>query len=136
MDDWELRYKLREMGMSCFVKYFREFDNPKLSRDSVMRILRENEGYTEGSCALRTDFARNIIVSGRSGDALQLITLNPNIDYRIKQRAKAIADGLPKDLPNDANTNVYEANTQSGSYQAGYQEGYQSGYQAGYEAKC
>lgn len=132
MEDWELRYKLREMGMGCFVKYFREFDNPKLSRESVVMILREQEGYTHRSCELRTDFARNIIIAGRTRDALQLVTLNPNIDYRIKERAMAIANNLPK----DARATVYDADTNEENYQYGYHEGYQSGYQAGYAAKC
>ena len=75
--------KIARTSIGCFVTYFHEFANSKLSRESVIRILREREGYTEGSCASRTDNARNIIVPDRAGDTLQLIISNPNGDYRI-----------------------------------------------------
>lgn len=97
MDDRELRYKLSEMDMGCFVKYFREFANSKLSREYVNRMLQDYEGYTSASCAAHTDNARNIIRAGRAVDALQLVIRNPNVDYRIKEQAKAFiyADEWP-----------------------------------------
>ena len=130
MDDWVLTQKLRDLGMGCFVTYFHEFANSKLSRQSVIRILREREGYTEGSCESRTDNARNIIVAGRAGDALQLIIGNPNVDYRIKEKAKALAEALR----NEARDAADSADTHDANYQAGYQTGYQEGYQSGYQA--
>lgn len=128
MDDWVLRQKLRELGMGCFVTYFHEFANSKLSRESVIRILREREGYTEGSCASRTDNARNIIVADRAIDALQLIIGNPNVDYRIKEKAKTLAE----ELRNEARDAADSADTHDANYQAGYQAGYQSGHEEGY----
>ena len=94
MDDQQLNRALRSVGMSCFIKYFREFSNLSLSNQSVAEMLMERETYTDKSCISRVGHARSIIRAGRARDALLMIANAANVSGHTAEQARALADGL------------------------------------------
>ena len=94
MDDQQLNRALRSVGMSCFIKYFRELSNLSLSNQSVGEMLMERETYTDKSCISRVSKARSIIRAGRDRDALLMIANAANVSGHTAEQARALADGL------------------------------------------
>ena len=93
MNDQQLNRRLQSVGMTCFIKYFREFSNWSLSNQAVAEVLMEHEPYTEKSCKSRVTHARSIIGAGRTEDALLMIA-NANVPHWVSEQAKEFAKEL------------------------------------------
>ena len=83
----DIETSLRSMGKGCFVKYYADFANSKLSTGDLIEILTEKEGYTETACRTRTSHARRIINSGNTKRALELIVSSGRVSVEIRDRA-------------------------------------------------
>lgn len=94
MNDQQLDRTLRSIGKECFVTYFREFANSRLSNEDVAEILMRETDYTEGSCRSRTSHARRIIREGRAKDALMDISASYGVPPEIAAKAKRLAAGM------------------------------------------
>ena len=80
MDDAQLDRFLRSMGKGCFRDYYHEF--VQLPRPDMVRLLMEEQGYTENSAGNRTSRAKSIIRAGRAEDALRLCADAPSLRLR------------------------------------------------------
>ena len=74
MDDAQLDRFLRSMGKGCFRDYYHEF--VQLPRPDMVRLLMEEQGYTENSAG------NSIIRAGRAEDALRLCADAPSLRLR------------------------------------------------------
>ena len=79
MNHKQLERNIHSIGMGCFVKYFDEFSNSNLSKQAMVKQLRDRENYTKSSCDTRISKARRIINTGHAYDALLMIAkANPD----------------------------------------------------------
>ena len=93
MNDDQLKDRLRSIGMTCFVRYFRLFADPSLSNADVTSRLVKREGWAPISTLhRRVRGARSIIDAGRARDALMVIKdsekvafLRPDVDSLLKE---------------------------------------------------
>ena len=88
--DMDIETSLRSMGKSCFVNYYTDFANPKLSTQDLIETLMDKEGYTETACRTRTSNARRIINSGNAKRALKLIVSSGRLSEEIRGQAKKL----------------------------------------------
>ena len=95
MDDQQLDRTLWSIGKACFVNYFREFSDCKLSAETVADILAKREGWDHHAALhFRTRGARRIIQAGRAKDALTLIANSPRMPASVKSRALTLVEGM------------------------------------------
>ena len=92
MNDDRLERSLRSIGKGCFVEYFSQFADQRLSNSNVTEMLMRQEGYTENGSRTRVSQARRIIRSGRVEDALRNVIQSDRIpNYgRIAARAREL----------------------------------------------
>lgn len=86
--DMDIETSLRSMGKGCFVKYYADFANSRLSTEDLIEILMDKEGYTETASRTRTSNARRIINSGNTKRALKLIVSSGRVSVKIRDQAK------------------------------------------------
>ena len=73
MDDRQLVWTLRSVGMEASETFYDQFADASLSNQQVAELLKEERSsYTNGSCLSRVGHARMIIRDGRGHDALLL----------------------------------------------------------------
>lgn len=90
MNDAQLTRILQSVGQACFVRYFGEFSSNTLSREDIVKKLRAETGYTEGSCLSRTGHAQSIINAGRAEAALKIIVSSDSPRVSEKTRKDAL----------------------------------------------
>jgi hypothetical protein len=90
MDDKQLKRTIRSIGMSCFVKYFEQYQNMAISNEDLIELLKNNEGYTDIACGTRVAHSRRIIRADRGADALLEITQSTKLEYDIIAKAKKL----------------------------------------------
>lgn len=93
MNDKQLLRSLRSIGMKCFVKYFEEFSNERISIEDLVDVLVREEGYAEAGSKTRVRQSRRIIQSGRAQDALLVVVGAKRIEDGIRGRANELLGG-------------------------------------------
>ena len=94
MNDEQLKRSLQSIGKGCFIKYFQEFSNPRLSKEDMIEILMTEEGYEESGSTTRVTQSRRIINEGRADDALKIIAGSSRLDYQIRKKAEELRGSL------------------------------------------
>lgn len=72
MTDSELKKALCRVGITSFVKYYKDFADIDKSDEQLTDLLLKNENFKQSSCKTKIYSARKIISSGRSKSALQV----------------------------------------------------------------
>ena len=93
MNDSQLKRNLTSVGQECFIAYFEQFNDHRLSnREIAEQIQKERSNYTWKSCLSRTSHARSIIRYGRARDALESIRDSKGVrDQLTRDRAAFLA---------------------------------------------
>lgn len=72
MIDKQLQDALQSMGLTCFIKYYRQFCDLSLSTDDIAQAMLDNH-ETWTTILHRAYMGRHIIKNGRKQDALTYI---------------------------------------------------------------
>lgn len=94
MDDEQLNRSLQSIGMACFVKYFRQFNDTGLSNAQLVDLLIRDERYTESGSRTRVSQARRIIRNHRAREALHIVAHATRIADEVRRDAGKLADAL------------------------------------------
>jgi len=94
MDDEQLNRSLQSIGMACFVKYFRHFNDTGLSNAQLVDLLIRDERYTESGSRTRVGQARRIIRNQRAREALRIVEHATRIADEVRRDAGRLADAL------------------------------------------
>ena len=85
MNDYQLKRTLQSIGMACFVKYFRFFEDPTFSVNRIVLIMDKN-GETWSTKSSRANNGRRICREKRGEDALRLV-VGSRADYETRVEA-------------------------------------------------
>jgi hypothetical protein len=88
MSDSQFARLTQSVGVGCFVKYYRDFADFSQLDTSLIRKMREAEGYTYGACQTRVTKAREIIRAGRGRDVLKLAARSPRVSPTTASAAR------------------------------------------------
>jgi hypothetical protein len=94
MNNEQLNRSINSIGKGCFVKYFHEFSNELNSREDLIELLMNSEGYEESGCITRISQSRRIIKVGRSKDALSIIANSNRVPRPMRECATQLAHEL------------------------------------------
>jgi hypothetical protein len=94
MNDSQLERSIQSIGKECFVKYYNDFANNRLSNEDLIELLARKEGYKESGCKTRISQSRRIIHSGRAKDVLHDITKSSRLSEKVVARAKALLNQI------------------------------------------
>jgi len=97
MLDSKISRLLNSIGKECFVKYYDEFNNSKLSNLELAEIISNLENYSLQATKVRVNSARKIIKFQNEREALALIISSKRLESNIIEDAKEIYNSLRKD---------------------------------------
>ena len=100
MNDSQLKRNLISVGKECFVDYFEQFNDLRLSnREMAEQIQEDRSHYSWKSCLSRAGHARSIIRHERARDALENIRDSEGVrDQCTRDRAAFLAASLWPDM--------------------------------------
>ncbi|WP_350655126.1 hypothetical protein, partial [Pseudoalteromonas sp. D48-MNA-CIBAN-0056] len=86
MSNFDVKRTLQTVGMTCFVTYFKELSDDKLSTTDLIELV-SDENVSESSARTKISAGRRIIREGESKEALKLITESRIVDSSISAAA-------------------------------------------------
>lgn len=92
MDERQLEKLLRQIGKECFVTFFKELNDSRLSNQEVAKQIAD-EWSRDYSAALtrRVNPARRIIKAGKAKDALINCSKSERLPIHIRDKAARLA---------------------------------------------
>lgn len=96
MKQEQIKRNLQSVGMSCFVRYFRMFNDRSISDNAAVETLRREEGYAEGACRTRVSVSRRLIAEGYARPALYMVAHAEKVDETTRKLAHSFLEELSK----------------------------------------
>src|SRR6516162_5896412 len=104
MDDAQLARSLQSIGMTCFINYYKIFEEKSRTEPTfVVNILTKNHISNEAGAKIRVFNVTRIFNAGRENDALNIIAKSLRISKEVRDKARlllddAVAPLLPRPL--------------------------------------
>lgn len=98
MSQFDVKRTLQTVGMTCFVTYFKELSDARLSTTDLIELI-SDENVSESSARTKISAGRRILREGAANKALKLITESTIVNSRISNEAHNLILELELNTP-------------------------------------